>query len=219
MALLPSLKMKKISFLVIMNKFLDNTLYYFVGFFFPIIKIILEKYLIRDLEMDIFVIIHYEGIFQLICFIVLNITYIIYYIFMNESHIYLMNQKIFLKAICTKWILFPSYCIIMLILKILELVINKEFGPFYFILASSAFIFERFYEYIFNFKNNDIKYIILNITYSVGYTIGILIFSEIIILNFWKCGNTLKKISKEKKSNLNEITDFINNMDKSTLAN
>ena len=53
MVLLLSLKMEEISFLTIMNKFLNNTLYYFVGFFFPIIKIILEKYLIRDLEIDL----------------------------------------------------------------------------------------------------------------------------------------------------------------------
>ena len=99
----------------------------------------------------------------------------------------------------------------MLILKILELVINYELGRFYF----TSFIFERYYNYIFkNYNFNNTFYLVLYITYYIGYTIDALIFSEIVILNFLKCGKTLKNISSEDKKK--KIIDIINNMDNST---
>ena len=107
----------------------------------------------------------------------------------------------------------------MLILKILELVINYELGPFYFILASSAFIFERYYDYIFKQYNfNNTLYLVLDLTYYIGYTIGVLIFSEIVVLNFWKCGNTLKNIDDEESKKKKKIIYIINNMDNSVIS-
>ena len=219
MALVQCLKANKISFMNVFNKFLNNTIYYFLGFFFPIIKIILEKYLIRDLKINIFVILHYEAIIQLVGFLLINIIYIFMDIFINKNYIYLIEQKLFLKEIYTHWILFSFYCILMLILKLLELVINYELGPFYFILASSAFIFERYYDYIFKQYNfNNTLYFVLDLTYYIGYTIGVLIFSEIVVLNFWKCGNTLKNIDDEESKKKKKIIDIINNMDNSVIS-
>ena len=219
MALVQCLKANKISFMNVFNKFLNNTIYYFLGFFFPIIKIILEKYLIRDLKINIFVILHYEAIIQLVGFLLINIIYIFMDIFINKNYIYLIEQKLFLKEIYTHWILFSFYCILMLILKLLELVINYELGPFYFILASSAFIFERYYDYIFKKYNfNNTLYLVLDLTYYIGYTIGVLIFSEIVVLNFWKCGNTLKNIDDEESKKKKKIIDIINNMDNSVIS-
>ena len=218
LALQQCLKLDTLSFFGIIEKFFNNTLYYFLGFFFPIIKIVLEKYLIRDLGMNIFVILHYEGIIQLVGFLFLNLIYIFCDIFINKKPIYLIDQKLFLKEIYTHWILFLFYCILMLTIKILELVINNEFGPFYFIFASSAFIFERYYTYILSIfdEKYSVKYLALDLTYYIGYTIGVLIFSEIIIFNFWKC-YTFKNNPKEI-INITEITDYINNMDNSLLS-
>ena len=116
--------------------------------------------------------------------------------FINKNFIYLIEQKLFLKEIYTHWIFFSFYCILMLILKILELVINYELGPFYF----TSFIFERYYDYIFKKYNfNNTFYLVLYITYYIGYTIDAFIFSEIVVLNFLKCGKTLKNISSEDK--------------------
>ena len=221
LALQQCLKLDTLSFFAIIEKFFNNTLYYFLGFFFPIIKIVLEKYLIRDLEMNIFVILHYEGIIQLVGFLFLNLIYIFCDIFINKKPIYLIDQKLFLKEIYTHWILFLFYCILMLTIKILELVINKEFGPFYFILASSAFIFERYYNYILSIFDEKviIKYLALDLTYYIGYTIGVLIFSEIIILDFCGCNNIFINIPKPNgRDDLTEITDFLNNMDNSSLS-
>ena len=142
-------------------------------------------------------------------------------IFINKNYIYLIEQKLFLKEIYTHWILFLFYCILMLTIKILELVINKEFGPFYFILASSAFIFERYYNYILSIFDEKviIKYLALDLTYYIGYTIGVLIFSEIIILDFCGCNNIFINIPKPNgRDDLTEITDFLNNMDNSSLS-
>ncbi len=154
-------------------------------------------------------------------FLFLNLIYIFCDIFINKKPIYLIDQKLFLKEIYTHWILFLFYCILMLTIKILELVINKEFGPFYFILASSAFIFERYYNYILSIFDEKviIKYLALDLTYYIGYTIGVLIFSEIIILDFCGCNNIFINIPiPNGRDDLTEITDFLNNMDNSSLS-
>ena len=190
-----------------LNKLFMNHYENGFDFIFSAFKICLEKYLMHYLYIDIFLILFYEGIVQIIFLFLL----MIYFLIKNTSE-FVNNQKRF-------WIEVNDYKILMIIdiftlfsLKCLELLINESFDPSYLILASGTYIlyqYKNLIEYFFN-KNDKVKTPLLNFIIFSGYLISIFIFSELIvpdIFNFSKF--TRKRIKERERTESNQIKNEI----------
>ena len=190
-----------------LNKLLMNHYENGFDFLFSAFKICLEKYLMHYLYIDIFLILFYEGIVQIIFLFLL----MIYFLIKNSSE-FLNNQKRF-------WIEVNDYKILMIIdiftlfsLKCLELLINESFDPSYLILASGTYIlyqYKHLIEYFFN-KNDKVKTPLLNFIIYSGYLISIIIFSELIVPNIFNFSKfTRKRIKERERTESNQIKNEI----------
>ena len=84
----------------------------------------------------------------------------------------------------------------------MELIINQEFGPTYLVIASTCFIYFKFYDVIIDTGrfNNTIQQI-----YYIIYAIIPFFFCEIIILNFLGFGKNTRKIISERERRESKI--------------
>ena len=188
-----------------LNKLLMNHYENGFDFLFSAFKICLEKYLMHYLYIDIFLILFYEGIVQIIFLFLLMIIFLI---IDNE---FLNNQKLFWNEVNDYKILMIIYIFALFSLKCLELLINESFDPSYLILASGIYIFSKYkylIEYFFN--KNEVETPLLNlITYS-GYLISIFIFSELIVPNIFNFPKfTRKRIKERERTESFEIVNEI----------
>ena len=203
------------SFINIFLKMINNYMNNGFDFLFSVLKLCLEKYMLEFIDSSPFLILYYEGIVQVIGFSIMNIIYILKDFFINEINEFGLEQLLFLKEFFSHWFLVLIYCVLILMLKILELLINESFGPYYFGLTSTSFIFLRFYDYILIIlgKEDAETYIVLDIFYYIGYIIGVCIFCELIIINALGLGkNTKKNLHNKKKTDINQLEEEIDNM-------
>ena len=158
-----------------------------------------------------YLIIYFEGIIQIIVILFVYSGYIIYIICNNKENQYIFDQVFFIKEILNHWLIIPVFFLILVILKFLELRINEKFGPTYLVVASTCFIYYKFYEVISgNSKlTNNIQKI-----YYIIYAIIPFFFCEIIILNFLGFGkNTRKIISERERRELKKLEEDIQNFE------
>jgi hypothetical protein len=185
----------------ILNNYKNNIF----DFFFSAPKICIEKYMMHYLYANPYLIIYFEGIIQIIVILFVNLSYIIYYYFKNEPFKYLIDQKLYVNELLNHWIIIPVYFLILVTLKFLELIINQEFGPTYLIIASTCFIYRKFYDVIFYEKktfNNSIQK-----TSYIIYAIIPFLFCEIIIFNFLGFGKNARKIVSKRERNESKILE------------
>ena len=191
----------------ILNNYKNNIF----DFFFSAPKICIEKYMMHYLYANPYLIIYFEGIIQIIVILFVYSGYIIYIICNNKENQYIFDQVFFIKEILNHWLIIPVFFLILVILKFLELRINEKFGPTYLVVASTCFIYYKFYDVISgNSKlTNNIQKI-----YYIIYAIIPFFFCEIIILNFLGFGkNTRKIISERERRELKKLEEDIQNFE------
>ncbi len=187
------------------DKMFENYKQNIFDFFFSAPRFCLEKYMMHYLFANPYLIIYFEGIIQIIVILFVNLSYIIYYYFKNEPFKYLIDQKLYVNELLNHWIIIPVYFLILVTLKFLELIINQEFGPTYLIIASTCFIYRKFYDVIFYEKktfNNSIQK-----TSYIIYAIIPFLFCEIIIFNFLGFGKNARKIVSKRERNESKILE------------
>ncbi len=189
-----------------LNKLLMNHYENGFDFLFSAFKICLEKYLMHYLYIDIFLILFYEGIVQ----IIFLFLFMIYYLITDTQ--FIKNQKLFWNGVNDYKILMIIYIIALFSLKCLELLINESFDPSYLILASGTYIlyqYKNLIEYFFD-KNKNVKTPLLNLITCSGYLISIIIFSELIVPNIFNFSKfTRKRIKERERTESFEIVNEI----------
>ncbi len=190
-----------------LNKLVSNHYDNGYDFLFSSFKICLEKYLIHYLYVDIFLIIFYEGIVQIIFLFLLMIYFLI-----KDKDEFLNNQKLFWNEVIDYKITMIIYVFTLFSLKCLELLINEFFDPSYLILASATYLF---YQYIYLIEyflklNVTITTPFLNFIVFSGYLISIIIFSELLVPNVFNFSKfTRKRIKERERTESNKILNEI----------
>ena len=202
-------------FKIIFNIFENNKkinvlidfLYHFMKEFFYVLRIILIKYANHILYINIFLIIGFEGLFNLFFYSIFYIFSI--YIFNNENLIQLLNTKLII-----------SYLIIIIIYFIFYLVfcqIILKFDPIVFCLSMLLFDFLKFIynDLIININDNSIFEYGIKITkifFTIIHSFALLVFCQIIQLNFLNLNkNTDINIKKRENEEISQLELIINN--------
>jgi hypothetical protein len=166
-----------LEFLKVLYDFFYNIIYYF----FVGLRLVLLKYLIDYFYINGYVLLGIEGLYDLI-------FYIIFYYFSFGSEKNIFKTKY--------WILFFIRIFLNFIIQIFFIITITVFEPIFCAFSTCPILI---FSYIFEKKFN--KNIFINSLVIIIYCFFILIFSEIIQLNFWGLNkNTRKNIQiRERK--------------------
>lgn len=194
--------LEKNDYLYFILNYMETQYNHLIDFLFIPLKICLEKYLMLKFFLNPYLILFIEGIYQ-------SFIYIIYFIIRYYFDRSLFEKEIiFLKDFLQHYIYYILYLFCFIGVKILELLINDTFEPSYIILASCSFVFVSPIKIIFKNEDSFSKIIFYLITYLI-YFLAIIIYSEVIILNFWNLEKNTKK--KIKLRSIIEVKDIENN--------
>ena len=198
-----------------------NLLYYIICCVSLGLELTLTKYLLETLYMNKFLILGLKGILGTIAFIIINIKVdkVEFFNFLDR----ILSFEYTLKYEDFHIIFKIIYVLTLVIFQYLKICVIDKFGEMHFIssimitdiLYFLLYLIERFAIQHFIVSTKD-SFVINNIIYVIN-AILMLVFNEILELNFWGLNTNLRKniILREKQDKANEIVKT-NNDDNSS---